>query len=41
VKVCGISIANMTAGTAYQINVVITFGNGSQEVEGLPVTAQI
>jgi hypothetical protein len=36
-----ISVVNMTAGTAYQINVVITFGNGSQEVEGLPIAAQL
>jgi hypothetical protein len=34
-------VVDMTASVTYQINMVITFGNGTQEVEGLPITAQL
>ncbi len=36
-----ISVTNVTAGATYQLNTVLTFGNGGQEHETLSVTAQI
>ncbi len=36
-----ISVANVTAGATYQLNTIITFGNGGQAHETLSATAQI